>query len=238
MEARNIKPVAKLATKANKSVQNPRPGSAAHFAALSGRPPRTVRRQMRLAKMFTSDELEILGRHNLTQQKMEEISRIGDKTKRKKVIALIDSGMEFNEAYKEVTGQEPDLTSRTKAEKQLKAAAKQEMAPELTDDDWFEAKCGEKAKLLGDTKSYKADALLYRDIIEARAKFRSAVEAALDKRKKAGPVGFLWRAINRIISLTHPREWPVCEKCTGKGKTEDGMICRTCKGACFDPRED
>ena len=236
MEARNIKPVAKLATIANKSVQNPRPGSAAHFAAITGRPPRSVRREMRIAKMFTHDELEILGRHNLTQQKMEEISRIGDKTKRKKVIALIDSGMEFPKAYKEVTGQEPDLTSRTKAEKQIKAATKQEMAPELIDDEWFEQKCGEKAKLLGDITMFRNAALLYRHLTEARAKFRAAIKAAHKKREQAGPVGFFWYAVNKVISISHPKDWFFCGECSGSGKDANGKECGKCWGGCFELR--
>ncbi len=219
----------------NKSNRNLRTGLFSPFTAYTGVSKRTVCRVRTIERRFTRHDLKMFKQRKLTQQKMEEIGRIPDVKKRKRIVELIASGVDFEKAWKKVMREDIDLdTTTTKAEKEIKALAKREKAPELTEEDWLETNCGERIKLLGNAEGYEADALLYRETIEARAKFRLAVEAAMERRRAAGPVGFLWEAINRIISLAHPREWPVCAKCAGKGKAENGRTCKNCEGAGFE----
>ncbi len=219
----------------NKSNQNLRTGLFSPFTAYTGDSKRTVCRVRTLERRFTRQELEMFKKRKLTQQQIEEASKIGNEKKRQRVVALIAKGKDFAKAWQQVMKEEIDLdTTTTKAEKQIRAAAKREKAPELSDEDWLDQQCGEKMKLIkADTTKYKSDALLYREVAEARAKFRFAVEVALDRRKEAGPVGFLWGAIDRLVNLAHPREWPICGNCSGKGKSKDGRTCKYCQGAGF-----
>jgi len=165
----------------------------------------------------------------ITQQQIEALLTLDAETQRKEVIALV-TRLPFPEAWKQITGQDIDLTATTKEVKQEKAKAKQEKAPELTDDDWFDTYCSEKAKCLqADHGKYKADALLYRRITEARAKFRAAVKGALAEQKATGHVGLLWMAVNRVISLTHPKDFFICEDCNGTGVVNEEP-CNKCRG--------
>ena len=109
-----------------------------HFSAVTGKSERTARRVTQLAKMFTADDLEMFYHQGVTQQQVGAIATIEDASKRKEIIALLANGMEFPEAWRQIVGQEIDLTSTTKEVKQEKATAKQEEATELTDDEWFD----------------------------------------------------------------------------------------------------
>jgi hypothetical protein len=62
--------------------------------------------------------------------------------------------------------------------------------------------------------------------------FGFAVTAALAKREKTGPVGYLWEVINRVVSLPHTSDWPVCTSCGEKGKIEV-KVCSECGGDGF-----
>ena len=206
------------------------------LAAATGTSERSAHRKTRLAKKFSDDDLEIFHRMASTQQQIEAIAKVEDENKRKAVIAQIVSGLKFAEAWKDTFGKDIDLTASTKADKAEKAKAKEEKAPELSDEEWYEQHCSDKAKLLGNQTKFKADALYYREISEARANFRAAIKAAHKKRKQAGPVGFFWYAVNKVISISHPKDWFFCGECSGSGKDANGKECGKCWGGCFELR--
>lgn len=202
------------------------------LAKATGQSTRAAYRDARLAKIFTADDLECFQHQKVGIVQMNALASVKDDEKRKAVIALVASGMDFPEAYKQVIGQDFDYKG-TKADltQTERAKAVKEKAPELTDDEWFEKECGEKAALIkADHAQYKADALLYREINEARLKFRRAVLSAMEKRKKAGVIGAFWFAVNRVISISHPKDVLFCDVCHGEGVTENGKPCSKCKG--------
>jgi ParB/RepB/Spo0J family partition protein len=208
-------------------------------AAVTGQSERSTWRQTRLAKLFSADDLEVFKCLGTTQQQMEAIAAIKDPEKRRKVIALIASGLDFAACWQHVFGgiaKHVEKAKTAKAEKAEKAKAAEEQAPELTDDEWFDAQCSEKAKALVDSTRYKQAALLYRRINEARMKFRSAIKKIMADEKAAGRSNnFLYSLLNRVISMSHPRDFFICEGCSGNG-TVEGKECGKCKGGCFQLR--
>jgi ParB/RepB/Spo0J family partition protein len=207
------------------------------LANATGQSERSARRKTRIAKIFTADDLDGFYHCGVTEQQMEAIASVKDDEKRKGVTALAVSGMEFQEAWKSTFGEEIDLSAAPKAEKAEQAKAKAEKAPALSDDEWFERECGEKAKLLADPTKFKHAALLYRRTAEARAKFRSSIKQVLADAKAAGEsVNPLYAALNRVISMSHPKDVFLCESCIGKGKTQDGQFCKPCIGGGFKVR--
>ena len=51
-------------------------------------------------------------------------------------------------------------------------------------DEWFEKECGKFGESLGNPGQYKADALLYRQILEGRTEFRKKIEEIVEKHKQ------------------------------------------------------
>jgi hypothetical protein len=67
---------------------------------------------------------------------------------------------------------------------------------------------------------FKSDALFYHSIADHRAAFRSQVKKGLAATKKAGNYGAFWYTVNRLLSISHPRDWLICHVCIGKGEVE------------------
>jgi ParB-like chromosome segregation protein Spo0J len=202
------------------------------LANATGQSERSARRKTRIARVFTPDELLGFLHVGVTEQQMEAIAGVKDDEKRHAVTALVLSGLDFQEAWKATFGVEVDFSASSKAEKQEKAEARAEKVPELTDAEWFERECGEKAKLLGDPTLYKQSALLYRHTAEPRAKFRSAIKKEIAAMKAAGQTKTpLYGLLNRVISMSHPKDWFFCDDCQGKGH-KDGQPCSKCRTGC------
>jgi hypothetical protein len=206
------------------------------LATATGQSERSAQRKTRIAKCFTADDLEAFYHCSITEQQMEAIASVKDDEKRRAVADLVISGMDFHEAWKSTFNEEIDLTASTKAEKQEKAEAREEKVPVLTDAEWFERECGEKAKFLGDPTLYKQSALLYRHTAEPRAKFRSAIKKEIAAMKAAGQTKTpLYGLLNRVISMSHPKDWFFCDACQGKGHV-DGEPCSKCRTGCVSLR--
>jgi len=198
-------------------------------AEATGSSKRTAQRDVRLAKMFSTEELEIFVQRGITQQQIGLISQV-DAASRLALIALVASGMAFDEAWLQVFHVAVDLGGGTKDEQAAKAEARTESDADLSDNEWLTTYCSEKLEVLGHPEKFKADAILYRHTAEVRAKFRSRVKSHLAKTSEAGTRGALWGTISRLINISHPKDWHNCPVCGGAGEV-DAAVCTKCNGA-------
>jgi len=212
----------------------------AKVAAVTGQSEVSVRRNKAIAKAFTEDQLEVFTQMEVSQTDMLTVANIKDETKRGEIVNLIASGMVPAEAVKEIMKDEAPkrYNSGTAAAQaaEAKEATKEQRAPELTEDEWFEQNCGEKAAMLGDPSKFKADALLFRSVADLRHAFRTKSKGFLSATKKAGVTGAFYNLVNRFISISHPKDWLICPECKGQGSVQapSGIDGATCKcGKCF-----
>jgi hypothetical protein len=172
----------------------------------------------------------------VSKSDMLTIAKIKDKADRSGVVNLIASGMEPEDALVAVMKDKAPIRDacKSKAEKEAKDAAKKEFVSDLTDDEWFDRYCGDKAKMFANPAQYRADALLFRKISELRHAFRSRVKVPLKDAKDRGVVGPMYYAVNKVISMSHPTDWMICDDCVGKGVHKDrGGRCGKCAGSGF-----
>ena len=162
---------APVATAANEAEFNEK------VAAVTGQSVVSVRRSKAIAKAFTDDQLEVFTQMETNQTDMLTVAKIKDEGHRAEVVALIASGMVAADAIAEVMKDKPPRSATTTTRRMpkgpsAKAKAKVEREPELTDDEWFENNCGEKAGMLGDVSRFKSDAILFRSVSDFRHAFR------------------------------------------------------------------
>lgn len=204
-------------------------------AAATGQSEASATRTKRIAVAFNEDQLDVFNQMSVSQTDMLRIAKIKDEAKRGEVVNLIASGIDVAESIKEVMGDAAPKrdNGESKATAEAKETAKEEKRAELTDDEWFLTYCGEKAAMLGDPSRFKADCLLYRNITDARHAFRAKVKAAVKATGEAGTKGPVFFAVNRIIAMSHPRDFTLCFDCKGKGKDSASVNCKKCGGAGF-----
>jgi len=203
------------------------------YAAATGKSLATAKRDTRIARSFTRDQLEALVQMQTTQGDQTRIAKIKDVDKRGEVVNLIASGMEVEDAMKEVLEVEqlPALAVRESQEAhEAEAAPESATGGEMTDDQWFQCYCGAKAAFLKDPAKFKADAILFRWTSELRRSFRSKSKKYVESAKKAGVTGPLYGLLNRLISISHPKDWLLCEECKGANEY-GGRRCEKCYGA-------
>ena len=209
-------------------------------AAATGQSEMSVRRVKAIANAFTEDQLEVFTQMDVSQTDMLTIAKIKDASKRAEIVALIASSMTVEDAIKEIMKDAaPSRYMHKEHAGEEKAAAKvskEVKAPELTDDEWFEQNCSEKAGMFGDYAKFKADALLFRSVSDLRHTFRTKGKGFLAATKKAGVTGAFYNLVNRFISISHPKDWLLCPQCKGQGAdlspTSDGTThkCPKCFG--------
>jgi hypothetical protein len=108
----------------------------------------------------------------------------------------------------------------------------------MSDDEWFTTYCGVKAAMFADTVRYKSDALLYRRIVDERAAFRAKVKGAVKETRDGKVMGPFYSLLNKVISITHPKDWAICGTCGGKGvhPNKPTEKCPTCYGTCYQTK--
>ena len=187
-------------------------------AAATGVSQRTAKREQRIAVNLTEEQLEVCDQMQLTKSQMESLAGIKDETKRAEVVNLIASGMEFDGAWTEVSPEAKKVTGKSKETTETEALAKEEKQPELSDDEWFEKFCGDKSRMLSDPAKYKVDALVFRKITDQRHTFRTKVKSALRNAKAGRITGPFFHVVNRITSVSHPKDWFLCSSCARQGQ--------------------
>src|SRR5207245_2894112 len=118
--------------------------------------------------------------------------RIKDEKLRGEVVTLIATGMEPADAIAEVMkDQAPKAYNASAkeshaAKREARAAAQQEAAPKLSDDEWYETYCAEFGKHLKHPEKFRNDCILFRHISDARHGFRVKVKKHLATAKARG----------------------------------------------------
>lgn len=213
----------------------PKPaGFSDMVAAATGKSPATAKREIRFAKMFSEEELETFEQMQVSREDMGAVAKVNDKAQRSEICVLIASGVEPKDAITKVTGDAAPAGPSGKPAAEAKAAAKAEKQPELTDDEWYELQCSEKAAQLADTTKFKADAILFRAVSTARHAFRAKTKNPFAVTKDAGEGGFFFWLVRRFLNVAHPKDWYICGDCAGQCKTvtEEGeeIPCKRCYG--------
>lgn len=214
------------------------------IAAKTGQSLGSAERIQRIANAFDSDQLVAFDQMGTTKTDMLMIAKIKSKGKRAEVVNLVASGMEPKVAAARIMGDqapERDNGNKNKAERKAAVeAAKAENEPALSDDEWFEKECGDKAGLITIPEKYKADAILYRNTNEARHVFRGKTKSLLKKIKDEKLNGPLWSLQSRLTNLSHPKDWFLCAGCLGKclnrpqeNPNDNDALCQKCFGAGF-----
>ena len=116
-------------------------------------------------------ELETCQRLELTKGEMQSIAGIKDQAERAQLFDRLDE-MDFDDAWDDVDPDAKRVTGKSRRQEAAEAAAKAEQQPELSDGEWFNKNCREAAQRLAVSISFQFDALLYREIAEARRLFR------------------------------------------------------------------
>jgi hypothetical protein len=204
------------------------------LASITGQSEASAKRETRISKAFTPEELIVMEASNISQADMLTMAKIKDQKQRSEVAGLMyGQGLTLAEAMGNVLGSDAPTPEdgKSKATREAKSKAKAEVAPEQTDEEWFETHCSEKAALLAEPTKYRFDAFLWRWTNDARHQFRAKAKPYLDKHRKAMPGGFgpYGNLINRIISASHPKDWMLCDKCAAKGHV-NGDRCGKCSG--------
>jgi ParB-like chromosome segregation protein Spo0J len=203
--------------------------------AITGMSEATITRDTKIIDNLDEDQVWVLDKVQCTKTGMTQIiDATDDKGKRGEIVNVVASGMEIEQAIANVLG-----TAATAAAagtvKEVGDPTKKADA-ELTDEEWFLKECGSFSDLLSDNDQYRADAILYHQISEARGKFRKSIKKAVEDYKKGRQgkkVGWFFLSLYSVLNVSHPNDWQMCGTCGGRGVVDPGDECKACKGACY-----
>jgi ParB-like chromosome segregation protein Spo0J len=204
--------------------------SAKTLAAATGTSERSAQRQLKIAGRLSESQLTICDQRGLNQGQMESLANITDEVQKSEVFTLIATGMPLDEAWDRVQPDAKKATGKSGEADDAKDAAKPDGEPQISDDEWFESSCGDMAKLLANPAKYRSDALAYRRLDEARRIFQDQSKSTLEEVKRSGVQGMFFDAVSRFVSIIHPKDWPLCGGCRGKGTNGEGGRCNGCFG--------
>ncbi|GAC1467515.1 MAG: hypothetical protein NVSMB9_09200 [Isosphaeraceae bacterium] len=189
------------------------------LAQVTGMPYREACRTVKVAKSFTDEQMDAMNRVKITERQLDKLAAIQDAKVRNDAVVMVCSGMDVDKALEaSKPREEGDPLPETA----------------LSDDDWLAKYCGEFLKRLGrNTEAYKASALFYRAIRDARAEFRKSTKKALARAQSGGPVGGMVRRVAAVVFCSHPTDWLICGACLGSGETK-GMAAARCKNCAGD----
>lgn len=195
-----------------------------------------------LAKTFDDDQQEIFEQMQVGRNEMHAIARIKDEAARAEIVNLIASGMDAVEAIAEVTkpadgivtlGNSRKVQVQPKGEGEAAEAGAPKSEKSLSDQEWLETYCDRIRPLLpaSSRPAFDADAILYRQLRDARQAFRSKCKKPL-AALKGKPRGAFYRMVSRLAHVSHPNNWLRCGKCSGSGLVA-GAKCPECWGDGF-----
>jgi hypothetical protein len=215
------------------------PTFSEHASDVLGVSKSTIEREVRLANRFDADELEVFEQMQVGRLDQLAIADIDDASLRSQVVALVASGMEPVDAIREVTGlteikAKNGTVKSTEPEPRARPGEDGRPDEALSDDEWFEAHCGTLRDLLAKAGNpglakFRSDAILFRQVAEARHAFRKKVKKAVKAAQDGRVIGPFFVTINRLISFAHPKDWFICDGCGGAG-SRDAHECKGCMG--------
>jgi hypothetical protein len=207
------------------------PNFTQRLAAATGVSQTTAKRELRLALNLTTDQLDVCRWKRLNKGQIASIASIQEPSQRKQVVDQIAEGRGFDEAWRKVNPKAKKASGKSRDQEAAEAAARQEEQPDLSDADWFQQFCGDKAKMIPNLERFQADALVFRRLAKLRHLFRTKAKATLEAAKLDQGTGPFLKVVQLLMAITHPNEWPVCGACKGDGRNEVGNKCLACSGA-------
>ena len=194
-----------------------------------------ISRDLKINEGLTEEQVCVLDIMQCTKLDMLKIIDASkDLVKRGEIVTLVASGMEIDRAIKEVLGDTEPTESKGVVKEVGDPTKKADV--ELTDEEWFIKECGTFSDLLSDNDQYKSDAILFRQISDARDKFRKSIKKIMTEYRKGRHgknVGWFFLSLYQVLNVAHPNDWLTCGNCGGRGMVDPGHTCPACKGACY-----
>lgn len=212
---------------------------------------KTLERIKNIADSFSEEELEILDHLGLSQDQLLELTKL-EESARSRAVSLLAMNEDFEEASKQALASdvipEPEILKDLKREQKKygspgepiyvsesakKAPACHEIDTDTTpsenaksteesDEEWLQNNCSYLSQHLQNPSNFNGDALLYRHTREVRKSFREDTKSDLAETKK-GCHGPFYKLMEKLASISHPKDWHLCGDCSGGG-------CRSCSG--------
>lgn len=206
------------------------------LATATGTSVSKAKNETRIAKSFTAEQLEALGK--LLEAKKLHYNDLllmakNLKTDKQKenAVKLVCSGMPVKQAIAKAMEPEGDNKTPTPVSDDA-----------LADDEWLDVHC---RAVLDGLKShplsrviYTKNAIFYRSISKHLAAFKKSTRSLrVENAKTMGP---LLTRVHALCGLRHPKDWLICGACGGSGKDNNsGQRCEPCYGngfkLTFDP---
>lgn len=217
-------------------------GFTNQLAELTNRTPRQARREARIYKNLNEQQIEDLATAEVTKSDIEAVAAVEDPESTQKIIeAITKQNLDPVDAIDSLAPPDSPARKTIRAASRQRAANKRADEPERqksTDEEWYSINCGGLANLLANPTQFKSDAILFHNIMEHRANFRSKISKAMSVPRSSGIRGPLFSLINRALSVTPPSEWKICSSCAGRGVLQEldgeNHTCLKCRGACYE----
>jgi hypothetical protein len=198
----------------------------------------SIERIKKVADAFTEEELEILEHLGIPQEKLLELATI-EENARGHAVSLLAMGVDIEEVLKQnVVSEvipEPEVLKELKKETKAKDPEVLTVSPVSTpeeeqeafeedesDEEWLKTNCSYLSQHLQNPANFNGDAVFYRNSRNARQAFREDSKKDLEKAKK-GCHGPFYKLMEKLVNLSHPKDWHLCGDCQGNG-------CRSCGG--------
>ncbi len=209
------------------------PGFTRQATGRIGQSERTIKYSLKIRKKIPDEYLQEFAKRNVSRTDLLKIASIEPEEDRLGVCNLFGFlGVPLEEAIMDVTAP-PGVHVEHRQSRSIPADIPpvQEVREEdISDDDWYKLRCRDVTKRLTDPSRYKADAILYRQVRDARDEFRAKTKRALSQGKSAYRGAFHY-AMCRAVNIDHPSTWLICGACDGTGQSRPNMnSCQTCHG--------
>ncbi|MBX6312058.1 MAG: ParB N-terminal domain-containing protein [Isosphaeraceae bacterium] len=198
------------------------------LADATGQSVRKAQRDVKKATRFAKDEVSILEKKKVSNHLQDKIAAIADPIRRSECITFIASGMDPEQAIREAKAGRPAPDGATVTEVRPEGGTPSGELADMSDEEWLAKYCPIRSRLAS-TKAFDKDALLYRQLRDARTAFANKTRKIL-KQSKTQTVGIYFMIVARFLNCKHPQDWLVCGQCKGTGTIEDQGECTSCRG--------
>lgn len=185
-----------------------------------------IREYVRVGSNLTDEEIGVLAERDVPLEVIKRINQL-PAAQKDRAVAAIASGAGGHEAVAQAT-----VPANATVEQVGDPAEASRTEADLDDDEWLDTYCGEVLDRLKYPVAYRADALLYRRIQDARQKFKNATKRFL-KQSKAPVAGEYHFLVCRFLNVDHPSAWLPCGPCGGSGMSGDKSTCGFCHGRAY-----
>ena len=198
--------------------------------AVTGMSESALTRDLKINNSLDEEQVYVLDLVQCTKQGMIQIiDATKDIQRRGEIVNLVASGMEIDRAIVEVLGEQAGTGTHAEGDEANAGPRREE-----TDEEWFLRECAEFSGYLGEPDQFRSDAILFRQLSEERNRHRKKVKKIVESYKesrKGKRIGWFFLNVFNYLNVSHPNSWAICGACKGKGTSEAGEECSTCRGA-------